>query len=411
MLKYLNLQIKRIKRLLLCLLLCTAVLVGLLLAAYSAIAGSAISDDQHSKLNIAMCGDVEHPLIQMGITALRAVDNTRFSMNYLLMEENDALDALESREIDAYVVVPDSFMQGALKGDLQKLKYVSSAGAVGIGTLFKDEITKAVSSIVSACQSGMLAFDSLAAEYPVMDREGLAFTPLALTYVEYILIRGNTYTVEDLGISDPLGLDGYLISGLSVLLIGILTVPFGVTFIKKDRSLERILHSKQVKGYHQVFSEGITCFLGIICLMIVCIAVIFTADKLGLFSIKDVFPFFSAHGLWQLILFALLLCTFFHFMFSLSKNLIGGLLLTFFGHIALSFVSGCMYPLYFFPETMQRFAAYLPHSFARLLLSDVLSGQMEVAHILPAVLYSICFLSGSVLLRYQCISRGRGSKG
>lgn len=408
MLKYLYLQIKRTRRILLYMVLCTILLVGLLLGAYSAITDSSISDDTQAKLNIAMCGDVEHPLIQMGITALRAVDNTRFSMNFLIMDESEALSALESREIDAYVVIPDAFMQGALKGDLQKLKYVSSAGTVGVSTLFKDEITRAVSAIVSACQSGMLAFDTLTSQYPVISLEGIAFSPLALTYVEYILIRGNVYTVEDMGITDPLGMDGYLISGLSVLLLGLLMVPYGGLYIKKDNSLERILHTKGIKVHHQVMGEYFSCFFSMVVLMMTAVLVIYGINTIGLFQIREMFPAFSAGGIWLLVLLTMLICAFLYFLFSFSENLVSGLLLTFFGHIALSFVSGCMYPLYFFPESIQRIAGYLPHSYGRLLISDILTGRYDLMHILPVLLYTLCFLAWSVLLHRRHISGGRG---
>lgn len=396
---------------LLSMVLCTVLLVGLILGAYSAITDSSISGDKQAKLNIAMCGDVEHPLIQMGITALRAVDNTRFSMNFLLMEESEALSALKAREIDAYVVIPDTFMQGALKGELQKLKYVSSAGAVGVGTLFKDEITRAVSTIVSACQSAMLGFDTLTAEYPVISQEGIAFTPLALTYVEYILIRGNVYTVEDLGITDPLGMEGYLVSGLSVLFLGFLMVPFGGLFIKKENSLERILHAKGFKAHHQVLGEYFACFTSMIALLLTSVMMIFAMHIIGSFSIGETFPAISTDGIWLLALVAMLISAMLYFLFSISQNLVGGLLLAFFGHTALSFVSGCMYPLYFFPESLQRVAAYFPHSYGRLLISDILTGQYDLAHILPAMIYTLCFFFGSVLLRYRRIRSGRGDRG
>lgn len=409
MLKYLFLQIKRTKRLLFPVILCTLLLFGILWVAYTGIMGSAISEESQSKLNIALCGDVDHPLIQMGVTALKAVDNTRFSMNFHIMDENQAVSALEAVEIDAYVAIPEGFMQEALKGELQKLKFVSTAGAVGMGALFKDEITRAVSTIVSACQTGMLAFDSISKEYSVIAQEDIAFSPLAITYVEYVLIRGNAYEVEDLGITDPLGLEGYLVSGIFVLLMGLLLVPFGVLFIKKDRSLERLLQTKGIQSHHQVLSECLSCVFVLMLIIGTCVCSVPLLEKMNVFSVKQLFPQLKLSGIWMLSAVAVLIGTFLHLMFTISENLVSGLLLSFFAHIGLGFISGCLYPMYFFPESLQKVAVYLPHSFGRLVIADILTGECVLGHLLPTVLYSFCFAGLDILLRIRRIKGGRGS--
>jgi ABC-type uncharacterized transport system permease subunit len=84
----------------------------------------------------------------------------------------------------------------------------------------------------------------------------------------------------------------------------------------------------------------------------------------------------------------------------------GGVLLNFFGTLALCFVSGCMYPVYFFPVALQKLSAYLPTGLARTQLSGCLTGKTEFLPGLLLTLYGIVFLALSVLLTRKRLKGG-----
>jgi ABC-type uncharacterized transport system permease subunit len=62
-------------------------------------------------------------------------------------------------------------------------------------------------------------------------------------------------------------------------------------------------------------------------------------------------------------------------LYTLASDLIGGVLLQFFVTAAMCFVSGCMYPVYFFPAPVQKMAAYLPTGIARSQLACAITGE------------------------------------
>ena len=81
-----------------------------------------------------------------------------------------------------------------------------------------------------------------------------------------------------------------------------------------------------------------------------------------------------------------------YLVYSLVSDLISGVLLQFFVSLALCFVSGCLYPVYFFPSGVQRVAAWLPTGAARNYLAGAPWG---LAVTLGYVL--VLFLLGSFL--------------
>ena len=84
----------------------------------------------------------------------------------------------------------------------------------------------------------------------------------------------------------------------------------------------------------------------------------------------------------------------------------GGVLLHFFGTLTLCFVSGCMYPVYFFPVALQKVSAYLPTGLARAQLSSCITGKTEFLTGLLLILYGILFLLLSVLLTRKRLRGG-----
>lgn len=91
-------------------------------------------------------------------------------------------------------------------------------------------------------------------------------------------------------------------------------------------------------------------------------------------------------------------------LYTLSGQLVGGILLSFFAVLLLGFAGGCMYPVQVFPLTMRRLAAVLPSGIARQSITGCLWGETP-AGILPLLGYSTVFLTISVGLR----SRRTGS--
>ena len=94
------------------------------------------------------------------------------------------------------------------------------------------------------------------------------------------------------------------------------------------------------------------------------------------------------------------------FLFTLARDYMAGVLLHFFGTLTLCFISGCMYPVYFFPVALQKISAYLPTGLARAQLSGCITGVTDLFATLLLILYGIVFLLLTVLLTRKRLKGG-----
>ena len=109
-------------------------------------------------------------------------------------------------------------------------------------------------------------------------------------------------------------------------------------------------------------------------------------------------------GFAQLLPVAVLVAAFSFMLYAVSADLIGGVLLQFFVTAAMCFVSGCVYPVYFFPVTVQRLAVWLPAGVARAHLASAYTGEGKLSLILA---YSAAFCAVGILARVRAAKEAK----
>lgn len=396
--KYFSIQLRRVLRFLPLVLCAVAVLFSSMAMIYRSITAAMTDSEATTKFKIAIVGQSGDTYLEMGIKALETFDSSRYAVEILRMDEQSARQALERGDISTYVVIPEGFVDAALRGEVLTLKYVSTSGAMGLVSMFKDEITQVIEDIVVACQKGMYGVTDALADNEMESQTGQFVHDITLRYVELVLFRSKSYSVEELGIGDALGLEGYLVSGLTVCLLFLAALPFAVLYIKKDMSMERVLCSKRHCAAGLALSELLALTIGILTVCLIAVA------ALSLFF-KQIA---AIEMLIRTIPVVLLISCLSYLLFSLVSDLISGVLLYFFGCLALCFISGCLYPVFFFPESVQRFAAYLPTSYARLCVSGCISGADTSVQVWCTLVYSLIFAVIAVYVRTYRIKRIRG---
>ena len=391
MVRYILLVCKRLTRYLPGALLAMAVLLCGLGAVFSMLTQSYAQSDGNQKIQVAMVGTAEDTFVQMGLTALQTFDSTKLSMEIVEMEEKEARAALEKGTIGAYIVVPENFVDEAMNGRVLPLQFVSTVGSASTVSLFKEELTDVISVLVLESQRGVYGMQGAMKAEEIGGR-GDRMNDLALRYVEYVLLRDRTYRLEELGISDALGLSRYLLCGLSVLFLFLACLPFAPLMIRADLSLARVLAARGRSALSQTL-----CDLGIYTLCLCVGAWAITAVASALMEGLSL-PAFSY------LLPAVLLTACFSFMlYAFSGDLIGGVLLQFFSALALCFISGCMYPVYFFPTSVQQLAQWLPTGAARSLLASYFTGIADWKSLALVLGYSGLFAFVGVSVRLRVI--------
>lgn len=397
---YCYLQLKRLARFLpgaLCVVL--VLLIGLLTALTVTVRTDAAAEE-NQKVRIALVGTADDNMIQMGLAAMRSFDSTQFSMELVEMTEPEARTALQRGKIGAYLVMPDGFMDEAMNGNILPIKFVSTTGAASMVTIFKEEVSRVIASLLLESQQGVYGMQQAMRDNEIGDR-GKHMTDLAMTYVEYVLVRDKVYQVNSLGISDALSLADYLVCGLAVLLLHLACLPFAPLMIRRDLSLCRMLSAKGKPAFAQSL-----CDLGVYLLGIVVLVALFVfggtaiaGDTLGDLNGFDI--------LLRSLPVLVMVCAFSFMLYALTADLISGVLLQFFLSAALCFISGCMYPVHFFPISVQRIAAWLPAGLARSQLAGCITGEHNIQTALLLLAYALVFSAVGTAARVRAVKEAR----
>lgn len=382
--KYFLLQCKRLARYLPGAFMATVILLGGLAAVLGITVDQQAQKAENQKFQIGVVGSLEDPLLQMGVEAIRNYDSSRFAMELLPMEEEQAKKDLATGKLSAYLVVPEDFMDEARYGNILPLRFVSTVGGSGLSTIVQQEITTAISQVLIGAQQGVFGMYTATAENGV--NGGPAMTPMALEYTEYVLARDQLYRVENLGIGDGLELDTYLLCGFLVVLLMLGSLPFASGMIRRDVALGQMLTARGRPAFLQTLCDYAAYSLAQLALVLALAAVAVCVPQLRSFG---------KLLLWSLPVVALSAAVS-YLLYSLATDLIGGVLLQFFVTLAMCFVSGCLYPVFFFPAALQKVAMWLPTGVARRMLAGVLTGGADWTAVLVLAIYSAAFfLAGS----------------
>ncbi len=396
--KYFYLEFKRTAKIFPFLLLITAILVASVAAILYGALSSFSDREDNKRFTIALSGDMDNEYLSWGIAAMTNFDESRFSMDFVEMDEADAKNALEKGKISAYVVLPEDFVDKAISGNVEPITYVTSTGTESLNTLFKKEITSLVTDIVVYSEKGVYGINDALDENGHGKISGKHMDQLSLEYVELIFRRSEFYSVEELGISDGLSTPEYYICAMTVTLLMLMGIPFGAIYIKKDMAFCRLLKSRGYSSLLQVFCEYAVHFSGMLLLMLSIVLlgslVPESTDFLGELTAK-------------LIPVVIMLSAFNMLIFELSDNTVSGVLLHFFLSVGLCYLSGCFYPVHALPEAVRALAPMLPTGIARGYLATCFNGDAALGFFVGSLLCSAIFFSLTWLLRV-CRIKGMG---
>jgi len=398
--KYLLLHCKRIWKILPFVIVVTAILFGSLSAAFTVAQKLDEDSGANMKFKIGVVGTAGDTYLEMGLAAFQSMDTTRFSVELLPMTLEEAQQAMQRRQVTAYVLFPEGFMEAAMRGEMMPLQYVSTAGAVGIVTMVKDEITQMIESIIYEAQRGAYGVGNAMWGNGFGEDAGDKINEMVIEYVELILARGKLYSTRELGMGNGLDMSGYLLTGLCVLFLLLICMPYAPMMIREDRSMERILASRGIGVGKQIAAEFAVYFASLTVLVAGAAALLLSTGLLSRYSI-------TLSAAFQVLPVLLVVASMSSLCYEVSRNLIGGVLLQFFSMLFMAFVCGCMYPAYFFPETLQIVGQYLPAGAARVLLANCITGGDTAGWAWLLLGYSAVFLLLTAAVRLYAVRSDR----
>ena len=405
---YTNAQIKRSVRFLPFVFLVTFVIclcLGLLLI--STVGKDTDADDDQAKIRIGITGDFEDTFLGFGLSAIQSFDSSRFALELVECDEAQAKIDLRKGNISGYVVIPEDFINNAIYGEVGRLQFVTNYTNASIINLVKQEILGLVSCIIVESQKGVYGLQELLYEYGLEYDEVYDETlVISADYISKVLARSIALDVEILPEQNNLTFAGDMFSGITVLLMllaGIVTCPL---FVRRDISLYRLLSANRNRAATQIAGEYLAFFIT----MLINNVVLLFALMIGTGTVSGVIPelatldFFEISAIIIKFIPAVALITSLQFfMYQLADSIVSGVLMQFISAVLLAYISGCFYPISFFPEVIQKISAVIPPGIAREYLSSLLIDEVQTSSIIAIFLYFAVFTSLSIVSRHNKI--------
>ena len=379
------------------LLLSVGILLGQMLTQRSQ------QEESKQKTRVGVVADRSLSFVSQIFDGLENFDASRFEMEFLFMEEDEALEMLRAKEISAYVVVPDDFVISVYEGNVDPVRYVTLSGASGTTAQLLNEVADAVSRLFLEAESALVgARDYVERELPGVDADASDYA-LAEKYTALTLSRDKLYRVELLGYAASLSTESYYFCGIGTLFLMLWAISCSPLFSRRDRELCRVLSTRGLGPLRQVLCE----FIPFLLLMLVGLGCILAASGL-FFRLYGAEPPslepLRAFRAWPVLLAqVLMLCAMEFFLYEVESAPVEGILLQFLCAVAQGYICGCVYPYSFFPKGVRVLGSLLPAGIAVRSFTGLLSG--EGGTWVFAALYALAFLALSALLRQRRLRR------
>lgn len=399
--QYFRLLIKRAFKIFPAILLVTVIVLGCLATAGGILLKSTLTGEKQQKISIGVVGDLESSYLDIGLYALQNMDSSRFYVELVNLDEEEAKTALDERQIQGYILVPENYINNLYLGINTPAKYITLNGPKTLGAMFSEEIVKIVSELVIESQNGMYSMQDLSLVYDDEDYHDNT-NSLMLSYMNFILNRTEMYEINDLGIADSLSLGGYYVCGIATLFLLLWGVSCNRLFSSRNLSYNRLLKISGISPTSQVLCEY-GAYAIITTVMLLLFAGIF---GIVISFVKLPVPELLQAGVVDCLLFvirlipAVLMITLMQYTFyELIPNFIGALLAQFFSFLILGYLSGCLYPNFFFPDFLRNLMECLPVGLAFSFIRKTMSNELALFDFIWIIAYIGGFFTVSSLWR------------
>lgn len=399
--RYFYLQLKRNLKILPIVVIISALLFVSMAAIMQGILQS--QKEKTQKFSVAITGDTESNFIEWGIAALKMFDSSKYHIELCEMKENEARENLISGKLSAYFVLPKNFMKDVVNGKLPQIEFVSvSSDAID---LFKREFSTIIKNYIFESQKATQGLYDALLDNGAEATADRKYNMLSFSFADVILNRDKITEVTTLGVSNGLGLEKYYIGCFVLLFFAFILIPFGAIYIKRENSLEKLLVSRGFSPFNQSLGEFfslVTCILSLLLVMIG-----------SMYLSKYIFADFYTVVIGDINLLGLLLASIVPILtlsalafliFELSKDVASGILLLFFINIAGAYISGCIFPIYSLPASLQTVSQFLPFGILREFLESFLLLKFSLPMCFVAVLYAVLLWLVGFIVKYRKIA-------
>ena len=406
---YLRLQLRRCAR-----YLPFVLAVSFLLAAAAGLIGVLLADDRQTaddmqKVEIGVVGETDSGYLRTGLYIMETVDTSGYAITFSLMDLEEAEEGLRSGRLVAYLIVPEGFAAKLGTREQLAVTCVTASDSADVGTRLIDDLAGSVGDLLLGAQNAIIGLDVYMDVYAPEADQAAVIDRLQDSYTNSLLNRSSLLKVQTIGFGESLSFAGYFLCALLSFFLALWGMSAAPLFSRRSRELSGLLTLRGLGPFGQTLSE----FLSYALLLTLSTALVLAAALALLGSFGISIPelqglsvgLLISRALWTLPV-GLMLASLSFFLYELVQGGVGSVLLQFLTALGLGYLSGCLYPISFFPDALRDVGEYLPTGLARRAFSAVLNRGSPGTILWMVLLYLALFFAGSALLRRGRIRGG-----
>ncbi len=408
---YFKLKLRRAMKLYPKIMLITILLVFGLILSCALLINKNDSREVKQKIRVGIVGNTTDTYLGIGVDVLTNIDVSRFSIDFVDLDEETAKSELNSGKLSGYLRIPDDFVDSIIVGKNIPLVYVTDDSPTGFGSIMMEEIGDVISKLITKSQDAIFGVEIIAKDHGKTENLNYKINRLNLEYIDNILNRSKIYETEYMGVSDRLSLGGYLVCGILMLFLLLFGIVCNSLLSKKDRSFDILLNSKGQSVTSQVVSEIISYFLVIfVTFMIFAVlsGTILQYVTLDIPELDNAMLFDYVGYIFKIIPVLLMISAMHVLFYDFVSGEVGTILFQFVFALGTGYISGCFYPGYFFSLSVQKIAECLPTGAGLSYLKQSMSHRLSKESFIFVAVYAVLFVVAAVLMRkYRMTGKDR----
>lgn len=409
--KYLYLQIKRVLKALPMAVLFTLLLTGILSAVFIMLSGKNQEKQEAMIVRIGVTGATDDPYFSGAMRLLEDIDTAQFSLELQMVTEAEAKDLLRAGKLTGYIIIPEGFVDSIITGENKPIKYVSTSGQAGIGTMLTRDVLSVISNLVTESQSGIYGMHTVYRKNGLQDILYEDEFDLNMRYIRYILKRGVLFEVEENG-TQELSFTSYYICGIWLFLLLIWGISCSPLFSHKNQALQSLLGAKGVTVWAQIAGEYAAYLLLMEGSLLLVVMMLLTGSRIAGVSFAAFFPMRGGTWgfLWNSIPVLMVVAALQYFLYEVTDGFLNGILLQFLCAILMGYISGCFLPFKSLPESIRGISAFTPAGISMTYLTGRMAGKNEFVQVLQMAGCGLVLLLAAMCVRRYRLHNKKGQR-
>lgn len=400
--KYFWVQLKRALRALPVVVATALVISGCLLLLFVMMKRIGNITDPQEPLKIGVVGDIDDEYFQIGLAAMKHFDSSRFAVELLELDEDEAVRLTREGELSGYAVIPEGFVNSIMTGENRQITLVTTNSSKDLMSQLVIEFMDQISGYLLETQNSIYGLQRYMTDESKTEGVSNAINDINVFYVNLVMRRDTLFApMEFIDTGNAVSSAAGYICGLTVFLVMLFGITYSPVYTRRDLSLNAVMRTRGVRLTFQILSEYLSyLFMMLLCMMPIMSGIVYAIHRSGVSVTEWQQGFFEDYRYFVLgyIPIIIMFAAMQYMLFLSADNFIAGICLQFICAVALAYVGGCLYPLSFFPEAIRKSALYQPAGVAYRYLADILLVNDGKGMLIRMLIYTVVFLAASVII-------------